>query len=97
MSYLRGIVAWLSQGINCILLLGHHDMTVSARAYVAYRTKEVRAGFSTRTQQLLKRGEDPYAIEQELADENKRADDLHLILDSDPRTIGKGVRMDSAT
>lgn len=61
------------------------------------RIKEVRAGFSTRTQQLLKRGEDPYAIEQELADENKRADDLHLILDSDPRTIGKGVRMDSAT
>lgn len=26
--------AWLSQGINCILLFGHHDQTVSARAFL---------------------------------------------------------------
>lgn len=31
--FLRG-AAWLSQGINCVLLGGHHDQTVSARAYV---------------------------------------------------------------
>ena len=28
------IMAWLSQGINCVLLGGHHDQTVSARAWV---------------------------------------------------------------
>lgn len=35
--YFKGVVAWLSQGINCILLGGHHDMTVSARCYVEYQ------------------------------------------------------------
>jgi hypothetical protein len=32
-AYLIRIAAWLSQGINCILLGGHHDQTVSARAW----------------------------------------------------------------
>ncbi|HSV73596.1 MAG TPA: hypothetical protein VLH79_07540 [Chthonomonadales bacterium] len=32
--YLLRIAAWLSQGVNCILLGGHHDVTVSARAYL---------------------------------------------------------------
>ena len=32
--YLLRIAAWLSQGVNCILLAGHHDVTVSARAYL---------------------------------------------------------------
>jgi hypothetical protein len=27
------IAAWLSQGVNVLLLGGHHDETVSARAY----------------------------------------------------------------
>ena len=29
------IAAWISQGINCIILFGHHDQTVSARVYLA--------------------------------------------------------------
>lgn len=33
-NYLVRIAAWLSQGINCILLGGLHDQTVSARAYL---------------------------------------------------------------
>ena len=33
-TQLLRIVAWLSQGVNCILLAGHHDQTVSARAYL---------------------------------------------------------------
>ena len=33
-QYLLRIAAWLSQGVNCILLGGHHDVTVSARAYL---------------------------------------------------------------
>lgn len=36
---LKRIAAWLSQGVNCILLGGHHDQTVSARAYVEYRLR----------------------------------------------------------
>ena len=33
-EYLTRAAAWFSQGINCLLLGGHHDQTVSARAYV---------------------------------------------------------------
>jgi hypothetical protein len=33
-AYLSRIAAWLSQGINCIVFLGHHDQTISARVYV---------------------------------------------------------------
>ena len=34
MSYLTRVAAWLSQGVNCALLNGSPDQTVSARAYV---------------------------------------------------------------
>ena len=34
MSYLTRVAACLSQGINCVLLGGSPDQTVSARAYV---------------------------------------------------------------
>jgi len=33
-QHLLRVLAWLSQGANCILLGGHHDVTVSARAYL---------------------------------------------------------------
>ena len=33
-EYLTRAAAWFSQGINCLLLGGHHDQTVSARAHV---------------------------------------------------------------
>lgn len=33
-QHLLRVLAWLSQGVNCILLGGHHDVTVSARAYL---------------------------------------------------------------
>lgn len=31
---LSRIAAWISQGFNCFVLFGHHDMTVSARLYL---------------------------------------------------------------
>lgn len=34
MSYVTRIAAWLSQGINCVVLGGSPDQTVSARAYL---------------------------------------------------------------
>lgn len=33
-EYFVRIAAWLSQGINCILLFGSQDQTISARAYM---------------------------------------------------------------
>lgn len=48
-EYLTRAAAWISQGVNCLLLGGHHDQTVSARAYVnrqqgaAIRKKRLRA------------------------------------------------------
>lgn len=36
-AYLARIAAWLSQGVHCVVLGGHHDMTVSARCYVEWR------------------------------------------------------------
>jgi len=33
-DWLGGIAAWLSQGINCALLSGNPDMTLSARCYL---------------------------------------------------------------
>ena len=37
-DWIGGVAAWLSQGINCAVLKGSPDMTVSARCYV-YRDK----------------------------------------------------------
>ncbi len=34
LAYLARICAWVSQGLNCLILFGHHDQTVSARCYV---------------------------------------------------------------
>lgn len=38
-TYLLRIGSWLSQGVNCVFLFGHPDITVSARAYIEYRLK----------------------------------------------------------
>lgn len=38
-DYFLRVAAWLSQGAHCLVLGGHHDMTVSARCHVEYRLK----------------------------------------------------------
>lgn len=43
MLQLSRISAWISQGINCLIFFGHHDQTLSARAYVGYRLRGVKA------------------------------------------------------
>ncbi len=45
----------------------------------------IRAGLSSRTKEIAERGEDIEDIYREIANENRLADDLGLILDSDPR------------
>lgn len=50
---------------------------------------EVRAGFSTLSQAIAKRGYDPVAQLQEIATLLEQVDALKLILDSDPRKVTK--------
>lgn len=45
----------------------------------------IRAGLTSRSEQVRKLGFDPADLDREIADDNKRADALGLILDSDPR------------
>lgn len=33
-NWVTRVAAWMSQGVNCIFLNGHHDQTVSARAFL---------------------------------------------------------------
>jgi len=47
----------------------------------------VRAGFISRSKVVLSNGEDPEQIDAELAEDNKRADGLGLVLDTDPRKV----------
>lgn len=49
----------------------------------------VRAGFSSRTRVAGRRGADVQTIDQEIAEDNKRADALGLVLDSDARKVNK--------
>lgn len=47
----------------------------------------IRAGLSSRSHEVRKRGFDPAELDDEIAADNRRADDLGLIFDSDPRRV----------
>jgi len=44
-DWIGGIAAWLSQGVNCAILRGSPDMTVSARCYVSRRLPRWRTAY----------------------------------------------------
>ncbi|WP_428398314.1 hypothetical protein [Marinobacter salarius] len=44
-DWIGGIATWLSQGINCALLSGCPDMTVSARCYINRDRPRWRTGY----------------------------------------------------
>ena len=48
--------------------------------------ESVRCGFTSRTAVIHETGYDPEAVDAEIAADNERADELGIILDSDPRT-----------
>lgn len=53
----------------------------------------VRCGFKSRSQSVGERGYDSERVDREIADDNKRSDDLKLVYDSDPRkTESKGKK-----
>ena len=60
-------------------------------------TSAIRAGLSSRSNEIRKLGYEPDAIDAEIAADNARADTLALVLDSDPRkTSGAGMMQASA-
>lgn len=54
------------------------------------RREEVRAGFRSRSEIVSERGYDAEQVDAEIAADNKRADGLELVFDSDGRTDAKG-------
>lgn len=56
---------------------------------IAAQISQVRAGFKSRSQIVRETGYDPVEVTEEIAKDNKSADELGLILDSDPRTTSK--------
>lgn len=64
---------------------------------IAAAKDAIRAGFSSRTQEARRFGHDPDELEDEIADEQKRADDKGLKFDSDPRHMsGQGQAQQTA-
>jgi len=54
----------------------------------------VRSGFSSRTQEVAELGNDVEELELEIADDNKRADGLGLVFDSDGRKTDNSGKFD---
>jgi lambda family phage portal protein len=54
---------------------------------VAARRDEVRAGFLSRATHVSERGYAVQTVDEEIAEDNRRADELGLVLDSDPRKV----------
>lgn len=85
-------VEWAPQGWDYL----HPVQDVDAEV------KKIRSGLKARSAAILEKGDDPWAVEQQIADDNDRADALELIFDSDPRVIAmararSGVRTTSTT
>lgn len=60
-------------------------------------TKSVRAGFTSRQQQIRELGYDPEDVEREIQEDNANADAKGLVLDSDPRRVNNGGQIQADT
>jgi lambda family phage portal protein len=59
--------------------------------------RSVRMGLSSRSEEIRRNGYDPLQVYNEIAQDNKVADELNLVFDSDPRQVsGRGVEQKSA-
>jgi len=72
-------VRWIGQGFEYVNPVQDQQAHLSA----------VRAGFKTKGQVAMEMGRDPAEVEDEIAAENARADELGLVLDSDPRKVAR--------
>lgn len=59
--------------------------------------KAIRGGLQSRSQTIRELGYDPLDVEREYAEENRRADDLGLTFDSDPRKITSSGQVQAET
>jgi lambda family phage portal protein len=60
--------------------------------------RSIRLGLSSRSEEIRRNGYDPLQVDNELAQDNDRADRLGLILDSDPRQLSlRGVEQKSVS
>jgi len=72
-------VKWIGQGFEYVNPLQDQQAHLSAN----------RSGYKSRGQIATEMGRDPEELENEIAEENARADALGLVLDSDPRKVAK--------
>ena len=61
-------------------------------------TKSIRAGLTSRQQQVRELGYDPEDVEREIQEDNVNADEKGLVFDSDPRRVNNGgqIQADSS-
>lgn len=61
-------------------------------------TKSIRAGLTSRQQQIRELGYDPEDVEREIQEDNVNADEKGLVFDSDPRRVNNGgqIQADSS-
>lgn len=93
------IMVGAGKGVASIKWTSPRREMISPRDEVPYQIARVRAGFVSRSELLRQDGYDPEHVEQEIADEQARADDLELIFDTDPRqrTASGNAVTDKAT
>ena len=57
----------------------------------------IRAGLKSRAQSVAERGGEVETVDKEISEDNKRADDLGLVFDSDPRKTSSSGAIQKAT
>lgn len=71
--------SWIGQGFEWVQPV--HEQEADMRA--------VRGGFKSRAQVITENGQDPEDLDNEIAEDNARADALGLVFDSDARKVSK--------
>jgi lambda family phage portal protein len=67
--------------------IGPEFETLDARMTVNSTLQKIRAGLLSRSEAVSATGQDPEALDEQVASDNARADKLGLIVDSDPRRV----------
>lgn len=91
-DWIGGIAAWLSQGINCALLSGSPDMTVSARCYVNRHKPRWRTAYRIINRLFFL--QDNHCLISFLSDVKYAQRVMEIVngdnISSDSQTIGRG-------
>lgn len=77
------------QIVRSVKWVGHGFEHVQPREDSEAMVRRIRAGTSSRSEEASQMGRDPESLEREIAADNKRADELDLVFDSDPRRVAR--------